>query len=73
MSAHQLLIHCNSVMAPVPTESQADGSLTIYRLDLPAEVGDAITRAAEVNERTVPGQIRFALKEWINNQEVGNG
>jgi hypothetical protein len=55
-------------MATAPTESQADGSLTIHRLDLPADVADAITRAAAANERTVPGQIRFALKAWLAGQ-----
>jgi hypothetical protein len=43
----------------------ATGAATIYRLDLPADLAEPLARDAELNERTLPGQIRFALRQWL--------
>ena len=46
--------------------------VVIYRLDLPADICAPLAREAERSERTLPGQIRFALKEWLaNRSQVG--
>lgn len=48
--------------------SAKDEGTVIYRLDLPADLAENLTREAELNERTLPGQIRFALKDWLSNR-----
>lgn len=45
--------------------------LTVHRLDLPLEMAEILTREAEDNERTMPGQIRFALKQWLSSRAAG--
>jgi hypothetical protein len=55
------------------TRTQDDGGTngtTIYRLDLPDELAAPLSREAELNERTLPGQIRFALKRWLETADL---
>jgi hypothetical protein len=47
------------------------GGATIDRLDLPGEMAAPLAQLAEVSERTMPGQIRFALKAWLSGQGEG--
>ncbi len=46
-------------------------ALTVHRLDLPQELAQVLTREAEANERTIPGQIRYALKQWLSLRGAG--
>lgn len=48
--------------------SNSNGAVVIYRLDLPAELAEPLARDADLNERTMPGQIRFALKQWLGTR-----
>lgn len=45
-----------------------DEGTVIYRLDLPTDMAATLAREAELNERTLPGQIRFALKDWLSTR-----
>jgi hypothetical protein len=43
----------------------SDEPLTVHRLELPNETANAVVREAMENERTIPAQIRVALKDWL--------
>lgn len=49
----------------LPRKPKPDGSLVLWRLDLDAELATQLTAAADQAERTLPGQIRIALREWL--------
>lgn len=51
------------------TKPQEDnGTTVLYRLDLPSELAEALAAQAERNERSLPGQIRYLLREWHASQ-----
>jgi hypothetical protein len=60
-------------MTRVQEDSSASSNTVIYRLDLPSELAETLAREAELNERTLPGQVRFALREWIANRTATAG
>lgn len=43
----------------------SDEPLTVHRLELPNETANAVISEALENERTIPAQIRVALKDWM--------
>ncbi len=43
---------------------KSDDSLLIHRVQLPNEIARSVITEAEKNERTMPAQIRIALKFW---------
>jgi len=51
-----------------PVSDTKEEGVVIYRLDLPADICAPLAQEAERNERTLPGQIRFALKDWLANR-----
>lgn len=53
---------------PVPRKPNSDGSLTLYRLDLDPALAKDLTAIAAASERSLPGQIRIALREWITSR-----
>lgn len=55
-------------MSTTTAEPREDGpGCTVYRLELPPELAEPLIQAADANERTLPGQIRYALKAWLNS------
>ncbi|MEJ6585387.1 MAG: hypothetical protein QNL17_08855 [Synechococcus sp. ChSW.bin.154] len=38
--------------------------LFVHRFELPNDIARAVFAAAKENERTIPGQIRMALRVW---------
>lgn len=38
--------------------------LIVHRLELPPELAEIVAKEAEIEERTVPAQIRAVLKQW---------
>lgn len=54
---------------PVPRKPNSDGSLTLHRLDLDPVLAEELTAIAQASERTLPGQIRAALREWLKSQK----
>jgi hypothetical protein len=58
------------------TTSSPSGSssgTTVHRLELPADLAAAIAAEAGRNERSIPAQIRFALRAWLANQQQEAG
>ena len=47
-----------------------DGSLVLWRLDLDPELTRELTAIANQTERTLPGQIRIALREWLTSRSA---
>jgi len=50
-------------MAPT-RKPTADGSQFV-RLELDSDLAQGVMEAAEFNERSMPGQIRVVLREWL--------
>ena len=50
-------------MAPT-RKPTADGSQFV-RLELDGDLAKGVMAAAEANERSLPGQIRVVLREWL--------
>jgi hypothetical protein len=54
-----------SLIAMAPTRKPtADGSQFV-RLELDSDLAQGVMEAAEFNERSMPGQIRVVLREWL--------
>jgi hypothetical protein len=56
----------------IPRKPNADGSLTVHRLDLDPELAAVLSAQANANERTLPGQIRIALRQWMEGQAAAS-
>ena len=54
----------------LPRKSKPDGSAVLYRLDLDPALAAGLTAEANDNERSLPGQIRIALREWLATQKA---
>ncbi|CAK6692546.1 hypothetical protein OGCDGJMD_01254 [Cyanobium usitatum str. Tous] len=48
--------------------TDADDKTVIYRLDLPAELAAPLAEEAEANERTMPGQVRHVIRQWLSSR-----
>lgn len=44
--------------------------MVLWRLDLDPELSRELTAIADHAERTVPGQIRVALREWLASRSA---
>ena len=55
---------------PAARKPKSDGSLTLYRLDLDPALAAELTVIAEASERSLPGQIRIALREWLSSRST---
>ena len=51
-----------------PPLSRDPNAVYIYRLDLPEDIGRLVISEAEKSERTLPGQIRFVLRQWAERE-----
>lgn len=58
-------------MTRTPLPSAEGLVLTVHRLDLPQELAEILAREARDNERSLPAQIRFALKQWLSSRGAG--
>ena len=58
-----------AAITPMPRAAVTGrAGLVVHRLDIPAELAETLAQEAEANERTVPAQIRFALKQWATRR-----
>ena len=62
-TARQRPFCSNTAMAPT-RKPTADGSQFV-RLELDGDLAKGVMAAAEANERSLPGQIRVVLREWL--------
>lgn len=54
----------------LPRKPKPDGSAVLYRLDLDPALAEALAAEAKANERSLPGQIRVALREWLATRKA---